>query len=843
MGTRRSKYSSYLAILLFVISSSWAQELQLSRPARTWEFFCAVGTQAGLFGNESGELEAWVYPLKIFRNFHLRFLTDGRSLPAETLARTVTVRPEASMIVYSGDTFQVTETLVVPVREPGAIIRFEVETAHPLEIEAEFQPDFQLEWPAALGGTYSNWEPATRAFYFGEEQRKYSAFVGSPTGELAAQEYQTNYSSSERSAIRLGATLKGRETKVVVIAASVHGRAEAESSYKHLLSDYAALQQDSAKYYSDYLSRTVQLELPDARLQQAYDWARVSVVQGLVTNPYLGTGLVAGYRTSGSTQRPGFAWYFGRDSFWTALALDAEGDFDTTKSALEFIAKFQRADGKIPHEISQGASFVDWFNAYPYPYASVDATPLYIIAANDYVTESGDSSFAREKWDSLWKAYQFLKSTYDPQGLPQNFGFGHGWVEGGPLLPVKTELYQSGVGAEALAALSNLAHFAGKDDIGKQLSDEFSKQQELVNRAFWSEGSQTYAFALDKDNGQVVEPSVLATVPMWFGLLDSANSEKMINQLAAPEHEADWGMRIISAKASRYDAGGYHFGSVWPLFTGWASVGEYRYHRPLPAYLNLQANAQLALDGSLGHVTEVLSGDYYQPLSTSSPHQIWSSAMVISPLLRGLLGLETSAANHHVSLAPHIPAEWDRLAVRHVRAGDSTASFSLRRTSNEIVLAIQTSGDINLDFAPALSPRAEVVSAAMDGQRVSFRTNGNENDQHVKIQAQLRSGEHQLRIRLRNDFGVGAANSLPALGSRSQGIRVISQTWSPNHDSLTLEVAGIAGASYELSLWNPEQLSSVEGAKLLDRKLLVQIPASESELYPHQKIILQFAKQ
>jgi hypothetical protein len=93
---------------------------------------------------------------------------------------------------------------------------------------------------------------------------------------------------------------------------------------------------------------------------------------------------------------------------------------------------------------------------------------------------------------------------------------------------------------------------------------------------------------------------------------------------------------------------------------------------------------------------------------------------------------------------------------------------------------------------------------------------------------------------LHSDFGVGAANSLPALGSRSQGIRVISQTWSPNHESLTLEVAGIAGASYELPLWNPEQLSSAEGAKLQDRKLLVKIPASESEPYPHQKIILHF---
>src|SRR3984885_8425815 len=78
------------------------------------------------------------------------------------------------------------------------------------------------------------------------------------------------------------------------------------------------------------------------------------------------------------------------------------------------------------------------------------------------------------------------------------------------------------------------------------------------------------------------------------------------------------------ACASFRSGGGYHYGSVWPLFTGWASVGEYRYHREFPAYSNLRANALLALDGSLGHVTEVLSGDYYQPLSTSSPHQIWS---------------------------------------------------------------------------------------------------------------------------------------------------------------------------------------------------------------------------
>ena len=102
------------------------------------------------------------------------------------------------------------------------------------------------------------------------------------------------------------------------------------------------------------------------------------------------------------------------------------------------------------------------------------------------------------------------------------------------------------------------------------------------------------------DGKPVDEPSVLATVPMWFGLPDQKNASAMITQLAGVDHETDWGMRIISSRSPKFSGGGYHYGSVWPLFTGWASVGEYRYHRPQPAYENLRANALLTLDGSLG---------------------------------------------------------------------------------------------------------------------------------------------------------------------------------------------------------------------------------------------------
>ena len=85
-------------------------QLQLSRAVRPWEFLPITGTRAGLLGDESGRMEAWVYPLKIFREFHLKFHTEGRVLPAEALARTVTVRPESATILYAGDTFTLRET-------------------------------------------------------------------------------------------------------------------------------------------------------------------------------------------------------------------------------------------------------------------------------------------------------------------------------------------------------------------------------------------------------------------------------------------------------------------------------------------------------------------------------------------------------------------------------------------------------------------------------------------------------------------------------------------------------------------------------------------------------------
>jgi glycogen debranching enzyme len=807
---------SQLAAQMPASSGRQGRRLEISRPARPWEFMAAIGKRAGLLGNESGRVEAWVYPLKILRDLRLTILTEGREIPAETLVRTVVARPESATLVYTGDTFSIRETFFVPVDQPGAVIEIQIETEQPLEIQASLVRDFQLEWPAAMGGTYVSWNEAMHGFLFGEDRQKFAAIAGSPTATSPRLEYETNYGGTHTSSMKLGVASKGKETRLIVISGSINGRAEAEKTYQLLTADYQKLEKESAKFYDEYLQRTVGVELPDKELQTAYDWSRVSVIQGLVSNPTMGEGLIAGYRAAGEGYRPGFAWFFGRDSLWSDLALNSEGDFSTAKTALEFITKFQREDGKIPHEIAQGASFVDWFKGYPYAFASADATPLYIAVVDDYVTSSGDTQFAQTNWRHILKAYDFLRSTYDSNGLPKNFGIGHGWVEGGPLLPIESEFYQSGAAVAAIRAMAHLSELTGKTAEAKQLTDEFGQEQKRLNGTFWSPDKKIFAFAIDRDNHRVDEPTVLSTVPMWFGLTDEDKSQRTIAELSKHEHQTDWGMRIISNHASKYSGGGYHYGSVWPLFTGWASVAEYRYHQPQPAYDNLRANALLALDGSPGHVTEVLSGDYYQPLSTSSPHQIWSAAMVINPVLRGLFGLRFDAQSHVLTFAPHMPADWKDFAIDQLAAADDTVDLRFSRTADLMTLTAERQGaaDVKLDFLPAISLRAEVLAVTLNGRPIPFHVEPHTSDQHLIVEAKLAAGTNTIKIRLRDDFSVSSALHLPALGSSSQGLRILSESWNASRDTLTVETEGIPGHAYTLSVWGRDQLQSVDGANL-----------------------------
>ena len=820
-----------------------AQKMELTRPARPWEFLDAVGQKAAFFGNEAGQMEGWVYPLKLFKDMQLRFHTQGqindnlapRILDAKDCVRQVFVRPESATVEFATDTFTVRETFIVPPTEPGMVIRIDTDTFAPMQLEVQFTRDFQLMWPAAIGATFMEWDGRANAFVLSHEARKFAGVIGSPDTVAHQTEYFTNYGTSDLSSLLLKPIAKGHSTQYVYVAGAMTDPADALANYARISGTGATAEDAGRKYYADYLARTVQLQLPDEQLQTAYDWSRISTVQGLVDNPFLGRGLIAGYRTSGGSGRPGFAWFFGRDSLWSDLALDSIGDFQTTKTALEFIAKFQRADGKVEHEISQSATLVDWFKQFPYAYVSADATPLFILSSEDYVTRSGDVGYVNAHWDNLWRAYQFLKSTYDPAGLPRNFGVGHGWIEGGPLVPINTELYQAALGAAALDSLSKLAKMAGKQDIAVQLQTEFAAHRQTVNNLFWSPQLNAFAFALDRNDKRVDYPTALGEAPMWWGVFDQQKADGTIDAIHNSAAVTDWGMRPVSNKLPIYGPAGYHFGAVWPLFTGWAAQGEYRYHHPMSGWSNLRANAQLTTAGPLGRVQEVMSGTYFEAVSTSSPHQIWSSAMVLSPLMRGLLGISNSVPDKTLTVAPHTPAGWTTWSANNVPACGGTVDLKFERMATELLLRAEPHGlqSCTLIFSPSLSVHAHVHGGV--------KTEVFAQDQHATVSVPLDGKAVNARVMVTGDFGLDAPGDLPTLGGQSKNLIVSREQWSIDRHQVKFRVEGIAGMSYRLKAYGAK-LGEVNGGKLMSgaegQIIEVSFPASAAGGYVAQELTL-----
>jgi hypothetical protein len=260
---------------LTLVTAIFAADMEISRPVRSWEFLDALGPKAGILGREDGVLEAYVYPLKVFKDLHLVFRIDGRVIPGEPIARRIVSRPGSYTLVYSGDEYEVRETLAASSDQPGAVIRLQIHSFAPLRVDVEFTRDFQLMWPASIGTAYGEWNDKEKVWQFGADGQTFAAVLGSPDGALVDHEYLTNYSTDASDRFTLG-TIKGSADRYLILAGSVRSRDEALATYRTLLANPAQQIAAAEKRYQDYLGRTVKVQLPDEQLQRAYDWAKLS---------------------------------------------------------------------------------------------------------------------------------------------------------------------------------------------------------------------------------------------------------------------------------------------------------------------------------------------------------------------------------------------------------------------------------------------------------------------------------------------------------------------------------------------------------------------------------------
>ncbi len=795
--------------------------IELTGPVRPGEYLGVTGPRAAWLGLETGQAELWVHPLKVGNGFRLSFSTPryGAPIPGDRVARTVHIRPELATITYSHAAFQVRQHILAPrdTAASGILILLEVDSPDSMEIVAEFHPVLNYMWPGSLGGQYAYWDGGRRTFVLSESLQTRNAVVGSPWATNSVEHPAHQLGDAPRTmVIPVDPERARREYIPIAVAAGTVPRDTVFARYARLIANAETLYRGTRAWADSALASTASVETPDPSLDLALEWAKINLEEQRVCNPDLGCGFVAGWGLSRNGTRPGFGWFFGGDAMINTYAMDALGQWGLVAEELAFLAKYQRDDGKITHEISQAAAHIPWFDTYPYAYYHADTTPHWMYALYLYWLASGDDDLLRELWPAYRRAWAWcLSAETDGDGIIENTVGGLGAVEVGGLgEALHQDIYLAGVWVGALEGTLEMAERMEDSEVLDAATRIAPTARETLNNAYWREQDGHHAFGILAGGGTNDNLTVWPAAAAAFGLFEEARGRRTLAQIAGDRISSDWGAHMLSTESPLYHPLQYNMGTVWPFVTGFASWGQYRYRRPWAGFHLMDAIKQMTFDFTLGRHGELFSGTFYQPLDQTVPHQFFATSMLVTPLLRGVFGWEPDAPNGRARLAPQLPADWPEAAVRGLRVGGTTLDVEIVQVwgeeGGEQKVVIRSEGPpVEVDFVPDVPVGAGGLRVNVEGAR------------QVGAGARRRPGPAPLGVRVMEGQVVelvaswegGLTVAPPRIdlepGQRSGGARVIDLV--AEGDGWMLTVEGDAGREYDFGLFGTAVEAEVVG--------------------------------
>lgn len=817
----------------------------------------AAGERILMMGQEKGGIEEiWTHPFMALRDLEvgIRNLSEaevGGANPASDSIVWLThvpcqieIRTDGFIRHYQLEGGILDEIVVADPANPCAVVHYTWKGDRPVELHLRFSTNLRLMWPypaEAIGSVCYGWDSDYQAFYFTDQSGDLAVMVG-------GNDVPLTHDASQGDGFVVNATagygLEPGESLDIVVASGTEGIEEAASTFDRAIRAPESLFARSRNHVKNLFSTSLMVTAPDPNFNAGYRWALLGTDRFFVTTPGMGSALVAGYATTrrgwdGAQRvsgRPGYAWYFGRDGEWSGMAVLDYGDFGKVKKNLEFYLKYQDLSGKIFHEATTSGVI---------HYDASDATPLFIVLAGRYLSHSGDTAFIRTNWKGIRLAIDFCYSTdTDGDHLIENTNVGHGWVEGGNLFGSHSSFYLTGCWVAALEAAAKMADAAGDNNAGSY-RQEAKTVRNLIDQEFWNQHGGFYSYGINKDGSQRTDETILPTVPAYFGVTEKFRTKLLLDRYASNSFSTNWGTRIIGEESPLFKPTGYHYGSVWPLFTGWTSLAEYRYGNYLQGFTHIMNNLNIYRNWGMGYVEEVLNGSEYQP-SGVCPHQCWSETMVIQPVIEGMLGIDIDAPGQTVRFSPRIPPDWNDLSVKHIRIGSQFVNVTYKKDTTSIVWKFNRTGSqpVNIRMMMALPPATKVNRVLLNGTDYPFATFTE--SRFISFHAEFPvDATTELRIDFSDGISVLPMISSPFPGTASEGTRIIDANLKG--DRYLIDIEGLAGTTDTVSVWSYRPLSElVENAKLISRngfitKFLVEFDAGETK-YIRKKLFLQLPK-
>ncbi len=772
--------------------------LVLERPAQPWSHVEALGEEAGIWGKVGGALEAWVYPFKLFHGLTLSFSDDGGKTfrSSGELVRDQLAAPHMAQLRLVADRFALTETLFVPRKLPGAAILLDIDTFADLTIAVRFHPSLAPMLMGVKEKPTVCWDDERGELVAFEKERRVELRVESPF----AVSHCSLSNGAEEIRLKVPVAEAQRGFVPILFGISWPEGSSARDTINALSSRPEKLFREALAHYKNLLCGAPRVISPDREVNDALAWSVVSLDQLRVRNPFLGYGLVSGYSSSGEGTRPQYAWFFDEPTL-SSWAFHRAGLSSHVREAFRFLQRFQRADGKTVHEITQSLRYQpDFLKTFPYAYIHTDGPVYFLAAYGHYYRSTGDLQFIREEWPKILKTLQWCFSAVDPSdGLieiqPQD------WGSAESSFAVSKDTQLEGMWVQALREMENLALALGDAGVASRCASLEQKASRSIERELWNEKSSTYLWGLDR-SGRPLESLVPhCAISIWMGNFRSDRAERVLEKMASADFRTDWGVRSLSLSDPAYDASAYQSGSVWPVWNAGVIIGDYRHHRAVEAFRNWLAMIRLRTLDGLGPMPEVLHGRYYKRLERGAPHQMFSELAVQNGFYDGLLGLEIDVPAVAVKLAPRLPPIWDRLKVERIPLGPGALDLRIRRDrrSYELWLDLRFPGGAEVTLEPSLPAGSEVVAVTVDGDPRLFEKHKRPSATVVSVKIPRFEGRRLLRIMHSGGIDFFPVDLPIALGGTSQNLRIIRAAFVDAEWQMILE--GLPNRAYSIDFF------------------------------------------
>jgi glycogen debranching enzyme len=411
---------------------------------------------------------------------------------------------------------------------------------------------------------------------------------------------------------------------------------------------------------------------------------------------------------------PWFSCPFGRDGLITARQM-LLFEPRLARGVLGFLAEHQARHGdpasdaepgKVLHEARLGEMAALGEVPFAHYYGSVDATPLFLILAGDYLMRSGDQAFIRELRGALnaamaWiraaessAADGFLRYQCAAQGGLRNQGWkdsddavhhADGRLAEGSIALCEVQAYSYG----ARRAMAHIQRQFGHDAEAERLLQEARQLQRRFHDAFWCERIGSYALALDGQGEACEVRASNAGHCLWTGLASKTAASAIARQLLAPSSFNGWGIRTLDEGEARYNPMSYHNGSVWPHDNALIALGLARYGHTPEAMRVLMGLFDTAQAMPLHRLPELFCG--FQRQSDEGPThypvacspQAWASGSLFG-LLEAItgMGIGHNPDNGRVEVLfrnPVLPERINLLEIHGLRLGEEEIDLQLHR--------------------------------------------------------------------------------------------------------------------------------------------------------------------